>query len=424
MKQFLLIKWLCLISLVGVFGLTKASAQLEWEQLEWSIEPKTEIIWQDQRSNQFDILKEPARFAKVEGRMGMELGMQYEKTATVSWLGYVTGNEWAEKKYSRFREAYLGHEWSELGLEVSLGRRIIRQGTGYIARPTSLLEGQVRRQDPDDHWGALLGSDMLFLQWFKEDSTLSFAVTDSDKNLNPRERPDVVFRYETLWGDADFAVVAGLPDPAFGFAWANVFGEGLELHADILAQRGTTRAYHQVTQEDSEATLYTDYPYVSPWEDSGRFFLYSVLGGQYTIGQTNLIFEWLHDTRGLSRSEFQKGSALSQYHRQLFDTQASLNAVAQANLLWDLDTLTTQGSMRDYLFLRAGKNTGTLQPSVNLLCNAQDGSCVFSPEMRYKTGSLDFKALLQIARGAAADTEFGSIPQHNTFIIQVRYQFF
>ncbi|MEK8015863.1 MAG: hypothetical protein VSS75_003280 [Candidatus Parabeggiatoa sp.] len=423
MKQFLLIKWLCLISLVGVFGLTKASAQLEWEQLEWSIEPKTEMKWQDSRSNQFDILKESARFGKVEGRMGMELGLQYQKFMTVSWLGYVTGNEWEEKKYSRFREAYLGHEWSELGLEVSLGRRIIRQGTGYIARPTSLLEGQVRRQDPDDHWGALLGSDMLFLQWFKEESTFSFAVTDSDKNRNPRERPDVVFRYETLWGDADFAVVAGLPDPAFGFAWANVFGEGLELHADILAQRGTTRAYHQVTQENSDPTLYTDYPYVSPWEDSGRFFLYSVLGGQYTIGQTNLIFEWLHDTRGLSRSEFQKWSALSQYHRQLFDTQASLNAVAQANLLWDLDTLTTQGSMRDYLFLRAGKNTGTLQPSVNLLCNAQDGSCVFSPEMRYKAGSLDFKALLQIARGGA-DTEFGSIPQHNTFIIQVRYQFF
>jgi hypothetical protein len=43
--------------------------------------------------------------------------------------------------------------------------------------------------------------------------------------------------------------------------------------------------------------------------------------------------------------------------------------------------------------------------------------------MRYKAGLLDFKALLQIARGAA-DTEFGSIPQHNTFIIQVRYQFF
>jgi len=423
MKQFLLIKWLCLIGLVGVFGPTKASAQLEWEELEWSIEPKTEIIWQDQRSNQFDILKESARFGKVEGRMGMELGLQYQKFMTVSWLGYVTGNEWEDKKYSRFREAYLGHEWPELGLEVSLGRRIIRQGMGYIARPTSLLEGQVRRQDPDDHWGALLGSDMLFLQWFKEESTFSFAVTDSDKNLNPRERPDVVFRYETLWGDADFAVVAGLPDPAFGFAWANVFGEGLELHADILAQRGTTRAYHQVTQEDSEATLYTDYPYVSPWEDSGRFFLYSVLGGQYTIGQTNLIFEWLHDTRGLSRSEFQKWSALSQYHRQVFDTQVSLNAVAQANLLWDLDTLTTQGSMRDYLFLRAGKNTGTLQPSVNLLCNAQDSSCVLSPEMRYKAGTLDVKTLMQIARGGA-DTEFGSIPQHNTFIIQVRYQFF
>jgi hypothetical protein len=368
MKQFLLIKWLCFVSLVGVFGLTKASAQLEWELLEWSIEPKTEMKWQDSRSNQFDILKESARFGKVEGRMGMELGMQYEKTATVSWLGYVTGNEWEEKKYSRFREAYLGHEWTELGLEVSLGRRIIRQGTGYIARPSSLLEGQVRRQDPDDHWGALLGSDMLFLQWFKEDSTLSFAITDSDKNRNPRERPDVVFRYETLWGDADFAVVAGLPDPAFGFAWANVFGEGLELHADILAQRGTTRAYHQVTQENSDPMLYTDYPYVSPWEDSGRFFLYSVLGGQYTIGQTNLIFEWLHDTRGLSRSQFQKWSALSQYHRQLFDTQASLNAVAQANLLWDLDTLRLKAVCKIICFYARAK--------IQALYNLQSIYCV------------------------------------------------
>ncbi|EDN70702.1 conserved hypothetical protein, secreted [Beggiatoa sp. PS] len=408
-----------LMSLVFLLSMT-AYAQEDWLI---SVLPKSEMAWQDQRSNQFDVLKESAQFSNVKARVGMELGLQYQKFMTVSWLGYVTGNEWEEKKYSRFREAYLGHEWSELGLEVSLGRRIIRQGTGYIARPTSLLEGNVQRQDPDDHWGELLGSDMLFLQWFKEDSTFSFAITDSDKNHNPRERPDVVFRYETLWGEADFALVAGVPEPTFGLAWADVFGEALELHADILAQRGTTRTYHQITQENLEPTLYTDYPYISPWEDSGRFFLYSVLGGQYSIGQTNIIFEWLHDSRGLSRSQFKKWTALSQYHRQVFDTQPALSMVAQANLLWDLDTLTTQGSMRDYLFLRAGKNTGILQPSVNLLCNAQDGSCVLSPEIRYKAGSLDVKALLQIARGAA-DTEFGSIPQHNTFIIQVRYKLF
>jgi len=423
MKQFLLIKWLCLVSLVGVFGLTKASAQVEWTQLEWSIGPKTEMRWQDLRSNQFEILKEPARFAKVEGRLGMELGLQYQKSMTVSWLGYITKNEWEEKKSGRFREASLGHEWPELGLAVSLGRRIIRQGTGYIARPSSLLEGKVRRQDPEDRWGELLGSDMLFLQWFKEDSTFSFALTDSDKNRNPRERPDVVFRYETLLGEADFAVVAGVPDPAFGLAWANVFGDALELHADILAQRGATRAYHRVTQEQQEPTLYTDYPYLSPWKDSGRFFFYSVLGGQYSIGQTNIIFEWLHDTRGLSRSQFKRWYALSQYHRQVFDTQPSLRMAAQANLLWDLDTLTTQGSMRDYLFLRVGKNTGYLQPAVNFFCNAQDASCVLSPEIRYVQGHLDLKVYLQLARGAA-DTEFGSVPQHNTFVLQLRYQLF
>ena len=397
-----------------------ASAQEEWSI---SVLPKSEVTWREQRSNQFDILTEQARFAKFEGRVGMELGLQYQRTVTISWLGYTTKNEWDAKNYGRFREAYLGHEWSEIGLEVSLGRRIIRQGTGYVARPSSLLEGGVQRNDPEDHWGEVLGSDMLFLQWFKEDSTFSLALTDSDKNLQPRERPDVIFRYETLLGDADFAVVAGVPDPAFGLAWANVFGEGLELHADILAQRGTTRAYHRVTQEQADSTLYTDYPYVSPWEDSGRFFLYSVLGGQYTIDQTNIIFEWLHDTRGLSRSQFKKWSALSQYHRQVLDTQPALNMAAQGNLLWDLDTLTTQGSMRDYLFLRVGKNTGTWRPSVNLLSNAQDSSFVLSPEIRYVQGHLDLKAYLQMARGAA-DTEFGSVPQHNTVVLQLRYQLF
>jgi len=411
------LNWFYLVSLI--------LPVMAYAQEEWSISalPKSEMTWQDQRANQFDILKEPARFAKFEGRIGMELGMQYQRAVTVSWLGYVTRNEWDEKKYGRFREAYLGHEWSELGLEVSLGRRIIRQGTGYIARPTSLLEGGVHRNDPEDHWGELLGSDMLFLQWFREESTFSLALTDSDKNLQPRERPEVVFRYETLLGEADFAVVAGVPDPAFGLAWANVFGEALELHADILAQRGTTRAYHRATLEQAESTLYADYPYVSPWEDSGRFFLYSVLGGQYSIGQTNIIFEWLHDSRGLNRSQFKKWSALSQYHRQALDTQPSLNMAAQGNLLWDLDTLTTQGSMRDYLFLRVGKNTGSFQPSVNLLYNAQDSSFVLSPEIRYVQGHLDLKAYLQLAHGAE-DTEFGSIPQHKSFVLQLRYQLF
>lgn len=407
------------MSLIFLLPVT-AYAQEDWLI---SVLPKSEMAWRAQRSNQFDILKEAAQFSRVESRVGLELGMQYQRAVTASWQGYVTRNEWDEKKYGRFREAYLSHEYSELGLEVSLGRRIIRQGTGYVARPSSLLEGSVPRNDPEDHWGKLLGNDMLFLQWFKEDSTLSFALTDSDKNRNSRERPDVVFRYETLWGEADFALVVGGSEPTFGLAWANVFGEALELHADILTQRGTARTYHQVTQATSEPTLYTDYPYVSPWEDSGRFFLYSVLGGQYSLGQTNFIFEWLHDSRGLSRSQFKKWSALSQYHRQVFDTQASLNTVAQANLLWDLETLTTQGSMRDYLFLRAGQNTGILQPSISLLCNAQDRSWVLSPEIRYKEGVFEIKALMQIARGAA-DTEFGSIPQPNTFIIQIRYQLF
>jgi hypothetical protein len=61
--------------------------------------------------------------------------------------------------------------------------------------------------------------------------------------------------------------------------------------------------------------------------------------------------------------------------------------------------------------------------SVSLLCNAQDSSCVLSPEMHYKEGTLEVKALVKIARGAA-DTEFGSIPQHNIFMLQLRYQLF
>ena len=391
----------------------------------WSISaaPKAKIVWQDQRSNQFAGLKELAQFSKVEAQVGIELGIQYQRAMTISWLGYTEKNQWNEQNKGQFREAYLGHEWVESGLEVSLGRRIIRQGTGYIARPTSLLEGYVQRQDPEDHWGELLGSDMLFLQWFQEASTLSFAITDSDKNLYPRERPDAILRYETLLGNADFALVTGFPDPTFGLAYSNVFGKGLELHADILTQRGTKRAYHRVTQASSEPTLYTDYPYLSPWEESGRFFLYSVLGGQYSLGAAQIIFEWLHDSRGLSRSQFKQWSRLSQYHRQIFDTQPALRSAAQANLLWDLNTLTTQGNSRDYLFLRIGKNTGALQPAMNLLVNAQDQSYVLSPEIRYLKDHLAIETSVQIAHGAG-DTEFGSVPQQNIFIVQLRYQFF
>ncbi|HDN26191.1 MAG TPA: hypothetical protein ENG03_03675 [Thioploca sp.] len=91
-----------------------ASAQEEWSI---SVLPKSEVTWREQRSNQFDILTEQARFAKFEGRVGMELGLQYQRTVTISWLGYTTKNEWDAKNYGRFREAYLGHEWSEIGLE-------------------------------------------------------------------------------------------------------------------------------------------------------------------------------------------------------------------------------------------------------------------------------------------------------------------
>ncbi len=324
----------------------------------------------------------------------------------------------SELRKSRVREMYWEHSWDS-GFNLTLGRRIIRTGTGYVKRPTSLLEGGLYINDPEDIRQRMIGTDMALIEWFGENGVVSLAWVDSDRNVNERERPRWFARYATLVGETDLAVVGGVYDYTLGVALSRVFGEGLEIHADVLCQQGTSRQYHKIIF-GGEPELYRTDPNIRAWEEKNRIFLYALLGGQITAGEVNIIFEWLHDSRGLTGSQFRRWNNLVKYHKNISENDPTLSKFAEFNLLWDLNTLKGGGIMQNYIFLRVAHNTGNLRPETNMFINAYDGSFIVVPGLRFLHDNWDLQLRASFSVGGN-ETEFGRIPQSMMFGLHVRF---
>lgn len=312
-------------------------------------------------------------------------------------------------KEPRVRELY--GDFARDAVNLTVGRRIVRWGTGYIDRPTSLLEGAVRRSDPEDWQQTMEGADTVLVEWFRGAGTFSLAWAQSDENRPQRDRPHWIARYAGTLGATDVALVAGVQKPEVGFSLARVFGDALELHADLSWQQATERQYNLYVLEDGPPQLFASDPNGSWLSDSGRFFLQSVVGGQLTIKSVNIILEWLHDGRGLTDYQFRRWRGLVGYHDDLLYTQPALQGAAEGNLLWDLDTLIPNGAMQDYGFLRFGRNTGVWRPEVSLFCNLHDGSCAVTPKLRLLKDKLDVLLMGQLFTGSSG-SEFGINPVH------------
>jgi hypothetical protein len=79
------------------------------------------------------------------------------------------------------------------------------------------------------------------------------------------------------------------------------------------------------------------------------------------------------------------------------------------NLLWSLLTLSTRGTMRDYLFARGAYSDDTWGCEVIIFMNANDQSIVAIPTLTWRA-SVSLSLYLRYASYAGRDSsEFGSL---------------
>jgi hypothetical protein len=231
-------------------------------------------------------------------------------------------------------------------LDVSVGRRIEKWGTGYAWNPTGFVSPAKNPADPNDRLSANRGVDMLKVDALVHDTSLSAYVL-------PRfhDGPTAyAFRAYRLVKGVDVSVNASRQDGhgRVGASFAKVIGDALEIHGEAAALGG----YAEV-----------------------------VAGAQYTFaGGTNVVVEVYHGGSGLTATEW------NAFRAGVSDAALAYASGIPGSLL---------ESNRQYAPLQMGRNYGFLRvawPAIAqrldveeiALTSLRDGSTVLRSTISWK----------------------------------------
>ena len=208
-------------------------------------------------------------------------------------------------------------------LDVTAGRVIEKWGTGYGWTPTAFVGPAKNPADPNDRRSAYAGRDMIRADVFVKDTNIS---------LYALEGGTVAGRVYRLVRGTDVSLVFRNKD--LGINVSRVFGESLELHAEV-ARTAHTRI---------------------------------VAGGQYTFADdTNVVFELYHGTDGLTARQWD--AFRSSIDDDLRDANANYAPLRMA---------------RTYAFTRIARPVRKLDAELIAITNLRDGSTLLRAAATYK----------------------------------------
>ncbi|MGD0012985.1 MAG: hypothetical protein ABSD56_00965 [Bryobacteraceae bacterium] len=161
--------------------------------------------------------------------------------ASVSLAG-ITSTYGQTHSQLRVKEAWAGITLGDL--DVTLGKRILKWGTGYAFTPSGVLDPPRRPTDPTDRLNLNEGRELAMAEYVHGRHALTAAWATG--GLLDTHRPDLretaAVRYNTLVGGFDAALIYAHERGRPGFYGANftrVVGEAVEVHGE-LAHRGST----------------------------------------------------------------------------------------------------------------------------------------------------------------------------------------
>ncbi len=179
----------------------------------------------------------------------------------------------------RVKEAWGGLTLGDV--DLALGKRILRWGTGYAFTPTGVLDPPRNPSDPTDRLSLNEGRQMAMAGWVRGRHALTAAWAFDGR------RATTAMRYNTLVAGFDSALVFARDRgrPAFyGMNFTRVIGESLEVHGEL--------AHGPVAQVDD-------------LRKAGQRPTALLLGGKYTLRSgVSAIAEWYAPGAGRPRYFF------------------------------------------------------------------------------------------------------------------------
>jgi hypothetical protein len=316
----------------------------------------------------------------------------------------------------------------ELALDVSLGealdlvvgKKILKWGTGYAFNPTGVVEPQRSPSDPSDRLNQNDGRNLVSLTAFFGKTSLTAVYLNDARYANSSlqwGKNELALRAYSFLGGLDISLIGHYSEGdrlELGANSSYVIGDNLELHGEILGKKGSSALFHPIVSSDNPGQIFDSYPYVPLYADSREIFLKTLLGGQYTLENgLNLALEYYHNAEGLSVQEWKRWMNFVKFQDAVqsgaVPVSPDLIVPSRMNLLWSLLTLSTRGTMRDYLFARGAYADDTWGCEVIFFMNANDQSIVAIPTLTWKAAAVLSLYLRYTAYAGRDGSEFGSL---------------
>lgn len=264
---------------------------------------------------------------------------------------------------SRLREAALN---LNLGaFDLTMGKVLIKLGTGYMFTPISVITSKKQLADPEDTSHEQEGVWLLKADYFKENFSMSAMVFKKNNWRNL-----ALFAYANIWR-LDLYAILYYPEYRrleFGLAAATTLGENVEIHGEFMMHRRSPVLSHRAFAVPDGAEIFPDWPLFQPRD---RFYPEVLLGANITIKGVNLIAEYYHADWGISRQDYRRlGGHFASSLALLPDPLAAMNFNADLEFLQS----GSRGVMRDYFFARLWKALKNVNLSALAFVNLADGS--------------------------------------------------
>lgn len=334
------------------------------------------------------------------------------------WLGFA-GDLRAAARYDDRDDARLEFLLRELyfaaplgaPLQLTIGRRIFKWGTGYAFNPTGVVEPKRDAADPSDRLNRNQGRQVIALDAYFDSYSITILYAN-EVSLDDRlhwGRDELAARLYALIGNVDLSLVAHWREterPRLGFNGAWTHGAHLELHAEFLGQLGTDRLYHRSLENSDTGIYFGEAAYDARYENSNRPFYQALLGGQYIFNSgVSLMAEYYTDRAGLTRDEWARWRGFTLAHRSRI-TQDPADPRSFEEFFNALRTLDEDGIMRHYGFARFYIPIRDSGLELIVLGNLVDQSGVVIPTYTYRFNANVSAWIRASYFGGAADSEF------------------
>lgn len=325
------------------------------------------------------------------------------------------------------RELYFDQALGEY-FHITVGRKILKWGTGYAFNPTGVVEPTRRAIDPSDRLNQYQGRQVISVDAFVGSSSLTLLYANEARYDDGIKwgKDEIATRLYALVKNIDISLIGYWCEDAkskIGFNTAWTYGSHLELHSELIAQKGSQKRYHHILDSSSHQVYFDQYPYRAKYQNSREIFYKALLGVQYTFDSgLNLMAEYLYNREGLAKTEWNQWRKFTLFHqRQIIARPPNPRSIP--NFYNALFTLNREGSMRHYGYYRVFQPRQKSSLELSAFLNLADGSGVVLPIWNYYLNPNITTWLRMNFFFGADDSEFGLLFSRQLFQLGIKFSF-